>query len=177
MKKLILFAALTLSFFSCEKDKFDVGNPDVEQFVYQIKTGTYSCYEKGESGEDLWLLMPDFTERHIQSLIDFANDTTHITAYPFNPISSRTPYPYGRNYAILGECLLWTVEGIRNGYKFGSLDPYMIDTSRIESERYKGLNGIEILIVREIYKNWWNTYNKTDWKYKNPLEKTTYIWF
>ena len=177
MEKLIFFAALTLFCLSCEKDRFNVEDPDVEQFFYQIKTGTYSCYEKGENGENLWLLMPNFTERHIQSLIDFAKDTTHIRAYPYNPISSRTPYPYGRDYAILGECLLWTVEGIRNGYKFGSLDPYMIDTSRIESERYKGLNGYEILIVREIYKDWWNTYNKKDWKNKNPLEETTYIWF
>jgi len=23
---------------------------------------------------------------------------------PFNPISSRTPFPFGRDYCILGEC-------------------------------------------------------------------------
>ena len=67
--------------------------------------------------------MPNFTERHIQSLIDFSKDTSHIATYPFNPISSRTSFPYGRNHCILGECLLWTVEGIKNGYGYGSLDP------------------------------------------------------
>jgi hypothetical protein len=77
----------------------------------------------------------------------------------------------------LGECLLWTVEGIRNGYGYGSLDPFLIDTVLAESERYKGLNGDEILIVRDIYKNWWDNFKDNDWKDINPLGETSYRWF
>ncbi len=176
MKNLLFFFLILFS-ASCEKDNFNIGNPDVEKFVNQIKTGTYSKYEKDENGENLWLIMPGFTEKHIPSLIDFSKDTSHITAYPYNPISSRTPFPYGRDYSILGECLLWTVEGIRNGNGYGSLDPYLIDTSLIESERHKGLKGSDILIVRDFYFDWWTNYKDSDWMTKNPLENTSYLWF
>ena len=162
---------------SCEKDKFDIDNPNVEIFVKQLKNGTYDYYEKGENGENLWLLMPKFTRSHIPSLIAFAKDTTHITDFPINPISSRRPFPEGRDYFILGECLLWTVEGIRNGYGYGSLDPFLIDTALTESERFKGLKCTEILIVRDIYKDWWNNFKDNDWKDINPLGETSYRWF
>jgi hypothetical protein len=177
MRNLVCIAILILFNIGCEKDEFDIDNPDVKKFVQQIKNGTYSCYEKGEKGENLWLIMPEFREKHVQSLIDFSKDTSHITDFPFNPISSRTPFPYRRDYCILGECLLWTVEGIRNGSGFGSLDPYMIDTTLIESERYKGIGGAEILIVRDVYKNWWKNFKDKDWKNKNPLKETSYRWF
>ena len=177
MSKLSFIAILVLLCIGCEKDKFDIDNPDVEIFVKQLKDGTYDYYEKGETGENLWLLMPKFTRSHIQSLIAFAKDTSHITNFPTNPISSRRPFPEGRDYFILGECLLWTVEGIRNGYGYGSLDPFLIDTSMSESERFKGLKCIEILIVRDIYKDWWNNFKDNDWKDINPLEETSYRWF
>jgi len=78
---------------------------------------------------------------------------------------------------ILGEFLLWTVEGIRNDFGYGSLDPYLIDTAFNENERFKGLNGTEILIIKDIYRDWWNSLKDKDWKNKNPLENTTYVWF
>ena len=177
MKKLSFIAILVLLCIGCEKNKFDINHPDVVIFVKQLKNGTYDCYEKGENGENLWLLMPKFTRSHIQSLIDFSKDTTHITDFPINPISSRRPFPEGREYFILGECLLWTVEGIRNGYGYGSLDPFLIDTALAESIRYKGLKSDKILIVRDIYKNWWNNFKDSEWKDKNPLEDTYYRWF
>ena len=177
MKNLLIIAILTFFCISCEKDEFDIDNPDVEKFVHQIKNGTYSSYEKGENGENLWLQMPKFTKDHIQSLIDLSKDTTHITKFPLNPISSRNPFSFGRDYHILGECLLWTVEGIRNDNGYGSLNPCLIDATLIESERHKGLNGSEILIIKDIYKDWWNSYKDKDWKNKNPLENTYYVWF
>lgn len=177
MRKMVVVTILALFCASCEKDEFNVQNPNVFKFVSQIKEGTYTSYEKGEDGENLWLIMPEFTEEHIPALLELSKDTTHIQFYPINPISSRTPFPNGRDYYILGECLLWTIEGIRNGTKFGSLDPYLVDTSRTESERNKGLNGEEILIVRGIYEDWWNTYKNADWESKNPLEETSYSWF
>ena len=178
MKNLVLIIALTLLWVSCEKDGFDINNPDVKTFVQQIKNGTYNCYAKGENGENLWLQMPKFTKEHIQSLIDFSKDTSHITNFPLNPFSSRTPFPYGRkDYCILGEYLLWTVEGIRNGSGYGSLDPYLIDAALDANERQMGLKGTEILIIKDLYKDWWNNFKEKDWKNKSPLEGTSYVWF
>lgn len=175
MKRITLIALLIFPILSCEKDKFDLNNPNVEQFVQQLKNGTYIQYEKGENGENLWLLMPKFTKNHIQSLIDFSKDTSHINNFPINPISSRTPFPNDRDYFILGECLLWTVEGIRNGNGFGSLDPYLIDIT--SGEVHKGLKGSGILIVRDSFQVWWSNFKDSDWKEKNPLDGTPYRWF
>jgi hypothetical protein len=178
MKRLSFIPLLLLLFcIGCEKNNLDLSNPDVAIFVKQLKQGTYDYYEKGEDGENLWLLMPGFRPDHISSLIEFAKDTTHITDFPVNPMSSRSPYPEGRDYFILGECLLWTVEGIRNDHGYGSLDPYLINTSLAESVRFKGLKGDGILIVRDIYKSWWDNFKESNWKDKNPLEGTFYRWF
>lgn len=177
MNKGLFIAVMMLFCIGCEKDEFEVNNPDVQKFVLQIKSGTYNSYEKGENGEKLWLQMPKFTEYHIQSLIDFSGDTSHIMNFPLNPLSSRTPFPYERSYLILGECLLWTVEGIRNGTGYGSLDPYLVDTALIENEKIKGLKGTDILIVRDRYNHWWMNSSDNDWKAKNPLENTSYRWF
>ena len=175
MKRITLIALLIFPILSCEKDKFDLNNPNVEQFVQQLKNGTYIQYEKGVNGENLWLLMPKFTKDHIQSLIDFSKDTSHINNFPINPISSRTPFPDDRDYFILGECLLWTVEGVRNGRGFGSLDPYLIDTTLMGE--FKGLKGSGILIVRDSFQVWWSNLKDSDWKEKNPLDGTPYRWF
>jgi hypothetical protein len=179
MKKSVVFmiSACLFLIIGCKKDNFDLDNPDVEIFVNQLKRGKYNKYKKGDNGENVWLLMPNFSENHIQSLIDFSKDTSHIMAFPDNPLSSRLPFPEGRDYFILGECLLWTVEGIRNGAGYGSLDPFLIDAAKEKSERYKGLKGNEILIVRDFYKDWWDNFKTKDWKNKNPLEGTSYQWF
>jgi len=175
MNRTLLMTILTILCASCGKVNFKPDHPDVGAFVRELKNGTYDCYEKGDNGEDLWLLMPEFTSDQIQSLIDFSKDTTHISNFPVNPISSRTPFPNGRDYFILSECLLWTVEGIRNGSGFGSLDPYLTDTQAIN--QHAGLNGAEILIVRAHYQTWWNSFKNTGWAEKNPLEGTSYHWF
>ncbi len=177
MKKLFVLAVLSAVFFSCAKGDLDIHNPDVEVFVQQLKDGTYNNFEKGEDGENLWFLMPNFTEDHIATLIDKAKDTSHINYFPINPISSRSPYPQDRDYFILSECLLWVVEGIRNGTGFGSLDPFLIDNSRDEVTRYKGLTGEEILGVRDLYDSWWNAHNDGDWESVDPLGDSSYRWF
>ncbi len=176
MKKLLIISTISLLFISCNKD-IDLNNPDVDLFVEQLKAGTYDNYEKGEKGENLWLLMPNFDGSHIAALIEKAKDTTHIADFPTNPISSRMPHPQGRDYFILGECLLWTVEGIRNGSGFGSLDPFLIDASLDEPERGRGLTGTEILIVRDLYKNWWDSFKNDDWESENPFGSSTFRWF
>ena len=177
MKKIYFVIFLSILISGCTKDKFNLNNPDVGLFVRQLKNGTYNCWEKGDKGENLWLLMPAFNPGHISSLIDLAKDTSHISEFPINPISSRRPFPQDREYFILGECLLWIVEGIRNGYGYGSLDPYIIDTALTESERYRGLKCNDILKVRDIYKEWWDSLQDDDWQSRNPLTGTSWRWF
>lgn len=175
MKHLTIITFLILFCIGCEKDEFDPDNPNVAEFVQQIKNGTYNCYEKDENGRKLWPVMPKFTKDHIRSLITFAKDTSHIAIFPTNPVSSRTPFPEGREYYILGECLLWTVEGIRNGHGYGSLDPYLIDAAKENPSR--GINGKELLIARDLYLDWWSNFKDKNWQETNPLEGKSYRWF
>ncbi len=174
MRKLILLSIYTIFAVSCETGEFNLDNPDVEEFVNQIKSGEYDYYEKGENGEDLWLLMPNFKDHHISSLLEFSKDTTHIELFPVNPISSLPPYPNDRQYQILGECLLWTIEGIRNGTGYGSLVPYLIDTSK--KEYPKSLNGEKILEVRDLYLSWWSNFKDKNWKDNSALDGSPFKW-
>lgn len=160
---------------------FDVNNPDVALFVSQLKAGTYSCYRTDIYSQYLWLAMPKFTTSHIPALLEYAKDTTFIAYFPSNPASSRTPFPNGRSNFILGECLLWIVEGIRTNVAYAvypSLDPYLVDSSKSSIEKLKGLTKIEILRVRELYLSWWNQSAIIPewWLTTPPLSGTTYSW-
>lgn len=177
MKKLLFLTLISAFLFSCDKEDFDIHNPDVESFVQLLKDGTYDDFAIGEAGENLWLTMPAFAEDHIAALLEQAEDTTHISDFPINPISSRTPHPQDRDYFILSECLLWIVEGVRNGTGYGSLDPYLIDNAKDEAIRYKGLSGKEILEARDLYQTWWNTNKDGDWESVNPLGDSSVRWF
>ncbi len=167
---LIIFAGLT----SCEKNDFNIENPNVEIFVKQLKKGTYNQYEKNEKGESLWLKMPEFKKKHIYKLIELAADTTHISNFPINPISSRQPTP-GRDF-ILGETLLWIVDGIIKGVKYPSLDPYIINTSLPDKDKFKGISAKEILQVQDIYKEWWKNNKHKNQTTTYPLDNTPYRW-
>jgi hypothetical protein len=174
MRTLSKYFVLSVFCFACQKESFNLANPDVDLFVEQIKTGTYSFYKKGEDGKNLWLIMPEFKEQHITKLLKYAKDTTYIYKFPENPVSSLSPFPYGRNYLILGECLLSIIEGIRKGRTFPSLAPYLVV---IHPEyNVSGLNGNEILSVWELYNTWWETYKNDDWNSHDPLAGTKYRW-
>ena len=174
MKNLLFLIASIIFCMSCQKVDFDINHPDVGTFVNKLKNGTYDYYKKGENGENLWLMMPKFTKDDIQALIDLSKDTSHITGFPANPASSMPVFPLDRHYYILGECLLWIVEGIRNDTGFGSLNPYVINTT--STLNYKALKGSKVLVIREFYIGWWGNYKDYGWKDKNPLEGTLYRW-
>jgi hypothetical protein len=77
-----------------------------------------------------------------------SRDTFHIPNFPINS-SIGNPLPEGRDYFILGECLLWVVEGIRNELEYATFDPFLIDTRLAEAERIKGVTGEVVLNVSE----------------------------
>ncbi len=175
MKNLFLALVFILLCVSCLKNEFDIANPDVGKFVQQLKEDSYNQYVLGEDGEKLWLKMPEFSKEHISSLLGYAKDTSQINKFPLNPISSGVPFPYDRQYIILGECLLWTIEGIRSDSLYGSLNPVLLEST--SDGGLKGLKGEEILKVRDIYFEWWTENRNDAWQEINPLEGTPYAWY
>ncbi len=173
-KFIILLFLVPIFINSCRKCINASDCENVDDFVSQIKEGVYDDYEVGENGEKLWLKMPEFEVDDIDKLLKYATDTSKINQYPINPISSRTPYPNGRNYFVLAECILWTIEGIRNGNRYGSLDPYLVDISINTID--KGISNKRIIEVGIIYKNWFYSTNQADLKNQNPLDKSTFRW-
>lgn len=177
MKKTLIFAALFLFCMSCEMGDFNVENPDVEKFVQQITNGTYDKYEFGENGEKLWTNMPHFKEENIPLLLGYSMDTTLICPchhFPINPISSIPPHRVdnGKDCMLIGEYLLWCVEGIIEGSAFPSLTPILEN----QNKGHERLNGKEILEVRTLYQDWWEEYSKSGNTSKLPLEGTIYQW-
>jgi len=65
VKSVVIFAVLALLCSGCDKNSFDLSNPDVREFVKQLENGTYSQYEYTEDGERLWAKMPDFQKKDI----------------------------------------------------------------------------------------------------------------
>ncbi len=179
MKNLITFSVLLLFLCtSCENDDFDLKNPNVEQFVRQIKNGSYNKFEFSGNGERLWTEMPQFKVEHIPILINFSNDTSLISPFdhiPLNPVSSIPPYRMsnGKACIMVGEYLLWCIEGIIEGTAFASLTPILLNQTYTEDER---LNGKEIIEVSKLYQNWWEESGKFGNMNKLPLDDTVYKW-
>ena len=170
MKTRLFIISLSLIWLlgtSCQKDKFDQNNPDVDQFVSILKSGNY--FEKVGYG------LPDFTNNHIERLLLYLKDTTTITEFPSNPVSSK--------YAVsktLCECLLWTIDGIRFGNKYPSLEPSLIDTTTYsESAGYTRISGKRLIEISNLYLTWYNEYKKNPTEAllkKNLFENTPFKW-
>lgn len=179
MKQKSLIVLVIFMCFGCTNN-FDLDNPNVKQFVLQLKNGTYDKYHLGEDGEKLWTIFPKFTLKDIPLLIELAKDTTLVNPcghFPINPISSIPPYRTVENGngkgIMLGEYLLWSVEIIINNGKFPSLTPLLRQENNSQNV---GLTGKEILAVREKYLKWWNDYGKNGTISVSPLSGTDYWW-
>lgn len=178
MRRTLIFLVVAISFFGCNKDNFNPENPNAEIFARQLRDGSYDNYLIGENREKLWTIMPDFKNRDIPVLIELSKDTSLVCPcehFPTNPISSIPPYRIveGNTCIILGEFLLWCVEGIIKEKDFASLTPILVDLDRNPGAR---LSGTEILYVRNIYQDWWDEYGEAGNIGKYPLEETQYRW-
>jgi hypothetical protein len=170
MKTRLLIISLSLILLmgtSCQKDEFDMKRPDVDQFVSILKSGNY--FEK--VGYEL----PDFTNKHIESLLFYLKDTTNLNEFPTNPLCSKYTNP-----KRLNECLFWTIDGIRFGNKYPSLEPCLIDTSTYSViTGYKRVSGEKLIEISNLYINWHNEYknNPTETiKKKDLFDNTPYKW-
>ncbi|MDM8002052.1 MAG: DUF4943 family protein [Bacteroidota bacterium] len=178
MKTLVIFALLSVMCLGCERSSFDVNNPDVEEFVRQLKNGTYDRYEWTNEGERLWAIMPSFTKEDVPALIFLSKDTDLVTPcghFPVNPVSSMFPYRVvdGKECIMLGEYLLWCAEAVLEGNEFASLNPVLVNINETPDHR---LSGKEMLSVRNIYQEWWDQNGQTDDPGTLPLDGTVYRW-
>ena len=180
MKQTALIILTFLFCFGCS-DNFDLEKPDTNQFVLQLKNGTYNEYHLGENGQKLWTIFPKFSMKDIPLLLKLANDTTIIypcNHFPTNPISSIPPFRTNENGdgigIMLAEYLLWSVQTIINNGNYPSLTPFLINGK--ESQLTVVLTGKEVLAIREKYLNWWNDYGINGNISVSPLYGTGYWW-
>ena len=164
---IISLSVIWLMVTSCQKDEFDMKSPDVDQFVSILKSGNY--FEK--VGYDL----PNFSDKHIERLLFYLKDTTSLNEFPTHPLSSKHTNP-----KILCECLFWTIDGIRLGSKYPSLEPCLLDTSTYSDlTGYIRVSGKKLIEISNLYINWYNEYKKNPtetMKKKNLFENTPYKW-
>ncbi|MRS01885.1 DUF4943 domain-containing protein [bacterium] len=153
-----------IAFPGCERDS---DSPEVETFINQLISGQYESYE-----------LPDFSTEDIPSLLKYRNETTLITDFPRNPISS-----FWQPECKLGMMVLWTIESIRaeeNGTanligRFPSQNPIL--ALRDAPELHMVFSDQCQIEAARAYNDWWNSFHPFKDKIKiDPLAKTDYRW-
>ena len=166
-KNLILWMLVALIVSACQNDDFSVEKPNVDKFVSLLKSGEY--FEKAG------YTLPDFKEKDIDKLLYYIKDTTVLNQFPTNPVSSKLTLP-----KILCECIFWTIDGIRFGTKYPSLEPCLIDTTNYSIKTgYTRVSSEKLLEISDLYIKWHNDYKKNPTesiKQKNIFENTPYRW-
>ena len=163
-KSILLVLSLLLISISCEKQ--NTNNSEVESYISLLKSGQYDSYN-----------LPEFQPSEIPTLLKYINDTTSITKFPRNGISS-----YMQLKCKLGMVVLWTIESIR--------------AVEIHSDRLVGRFPSQnpILALRETpskwlfddeshktaakaYYDWWHSVHIFKDKMNiDPLKDTPYAW-
>lgn len=157
---------LILSYFlistGCEKQN----KTGVEKYIILLKSGQYDSYD-----------LPEFNSSDIPTLLKYSFDTTVITKFPRNGISS-----YMQMECNLGMLVLWTVESIRAVEirsdnligRFPSQNPIL--AYRDTPSKWTFDNAAQI-VAAKAYLEWWNSNNIFKNKMENdPLKDTPYIW-
>ncbi|NDW13497.1 DUF4943 domain-containing protein [Bacteroides sp. 214] len=170
-KNLLILCLTVFLFCSCERMESDFLNePDVKTFVKQIREGSYNV--KDNYGD---ITLPNFYSDHIPELLEHVDDMSSIPSYPVSPISLSV------GNRKLGICLLWTIEGIRQGVKYPSLSPTLMVYTTPDKQDVREVTNEEAIAVATLYKKWWKgeyPYNIRHDKFTiDPLEGTDYAWF
>jgi hypothetical protein len=158
------FLLLLIAFSGCEKKSINTG---VDLYVEQLISGHYEASE-----------LPAFSPSDIPALLKYRNETTIVSKYPHNGISSL----WGGD-CKLGMLVLWTIESIRaieinSRYligRFPSQNPILALRDSIELKLiYDGQSHIE---AADAYNDWWHSGNILKDKMEiDPLKDTKYRW-
>ena len=161
--KLIILTAV-FGLIGCEKQSY---SPEVETYINQLRSGKY------ESAE-----LPAFNSADIPALLVYRNETTMITNFPHNGISS-----LWAPECKLGMYVLWTIESIR-AVEINS--KYLIGRFPSQNPILALRNSAELKLVYDdtshneaakAYYDWWHSiYIFKDKMKIDPLEKTDYRW-
>lgn len=164
LRSYLLTSMIVLGLSGCEKQ---IDNPDVESFIDQLKTNSYSSWE-----------LPSFSPADIPALLKYRNETKIITNFPNNWISSLR-FPECK----LGMFVLWTIESIRaveinSEYLVGRFPSQNPILALRDSEELKLVYDEKAHIeAAEAYNSWWNSFHIFRDKIKiDPLAKTDYKW-
>jgi hypothetical protein len=159
------FVLVTLFIFTaCEKL---TDNPEVDTYINQLISGTYESFD-----------LPDFNISDIPALLRYRNETTIITDFPHNPISS-----FWQQECKLGMFVLWTIESIRaveinSEYligRFPSQNPVL--ALRDAPELHMVFDDQSHKEAARAYNDWWNSFYPFQDKMKiDPLKRTKYRW-
>ncbi len=168
-KYYIIILLLIFLFSNCEKyDTPDNPFVSVEKYINQLKNDSYnkSC-------------LPDLNPEDIPALLNISKDTTEISNFPRNPLSSCF-----QQYCKIGFIALWTIESIRideceNITHCYDLFPSLNATiyTKKDSSNVQSSSNSTLFNATDAYSEWWNS-NKNFDKIKktNPLEGTNYSW-
>lgn len=165
MKRFTCLLCLSLLMFlpGCEKQK----NTAVDKYIEQLVSGQYEGSE-----------LPAFTEADIPALLEYRNETTLVTKFPHNPISSLIGPE-----CKLGMLVLWTIESIRACEiksehligRFPSQNPIL--AIRESTELQLVFDDQSHIKAAQAYFDWWYSDNLSEEKMKiDPLENTSYRW-
>jgi len=166
MRSSVIFFILTTVFglIGCDKK---TNNPDVETYIDQLKTNQYKGSE-----------LPAFQASDIPALLNYAYETTVISNFPHNGISS-----LWAPECKLGMYVLWTIESIRaveikSKYligRFPSQNPILALRASAELELVTDNNSQEA--AAKAYYDWWYSgYTLYDKMRMDPLSDTDYRW-
>ena len=157
--------------FSCEEEKYDF--PDVDEYIQQLKSGSYPRRN-----------LPEFKTSQIPELMEFRNEAQLIRNFPVNPLSS-----YYLAECRLGIYVLWTIEYIRKR-KTGiadaldpwpSLSPVLTPEKDFDRNRPGDLSVASMhAVAATAYFSWWQNEEgkRTGEVMKtNPLKDTGLRWW
>jgi hypothetical protein len=159
-----LFLLIVFGFLGCEKP---TDNQDVDTYIDALLSGTYESFD-----------LPEFEPSDIPALLKYRNETTLITNFPYNPISS-----FWQEECKLGMVVLWTIESIRavennsesSIGRYPSQNPIL--AIRDTPELQMVFDDQSHKVAARAYYDWWNSFYLFRDKIKiDPLSKTDYKW-
>ena len=162
MKNLVFCLATLFLSIGCNLQSSNLS--DVESFVKELKEESAETFES-----------PDFGSEDIAELLEYSGETTIVSTFPRNPLSS-----FYQDEVHLGIYILWTIESIRMReiddpafYLFASLNPRLIRVSTGELED----QGFILSEVADAYTAWWNSGQEVEEKLQiSPLEDLDLAW-